>query len=263
MYDSRWLINILLISALILTLITFILLIIVGINPQLLKNQVLTRACTQEAKLCPDGSSVGRTGPNCEFAECPSPKIIGGEKDAHGCLIAAGYSWCEQKQKCLRTWEERCADTDVLINTTDQNGTDGYEFKYPKNFGGNVWSAPQWPPKTTVVPVSQDPIVKGCPDLQGGLPVEKKGVTLNNIKYSLSTSSGGAAGSTYTTYCYVTQKDQKYYIIEFLIRYTSGCGENCGPYCGTQFENECKNFDKLKEVETPIDQILSTFKFIE
>lgn len=28
-------------------------------------------ACTQEAKLCPDGSSVGRTGPNCEFKACP------------------------------------------------------------------------------------------------------------------------------------------------------------------------------------------------
>ncbi|MBI3984998.1 MAG: hypothetical protein HY344_03610 [Candidatus Levybacteria bacterium] len=27
--------------------------------------------CTQEAKLCPDGSYVGRTGPNCEFATCP------------------------------------------------------------------------------------------------------------------------------------------------------------------------------------------------
>lgn len=28
-------------------------------------------ACTMEAKLCPDGSSVGRSGPNCEFAPCP------------------------------------------------------------------------------------------------------------------------------------------------------------------------------------------------
>ncbi|MCX6746250.1 MAG: hypothetical protein NTX00_04540 [Candidatus Parcubacteria bacterium] len=27
--------------------------------------------CTQEAKLCPDGSAVSRTGPNCEFALCP------------------------------------------------------------------------------------------------------------------------------------------------------------------------------------------------
>lgn len=29
------------------------------------------RACTMEAKICPNGSSVGRTGPNCEFAPCP------------------------------------------------------------------------------------------------------------------------------------------------------------------------------------------------
>jgi hypothetical protein len=29
------------------------------------------KACTLEAKLCPDGSYVSRTGPNCEFAECP------------------------------------------------------------------------------------------------------------------------------------------------------------------------------------------------
>ncbi len=28
-------------------------------------------ACTQEAKLCPDGSYVGRQGPNCEFTACP------------------------------------------------------------------------------------------------------------------------------------------------------------------------------------------------
>ena len=37
------------------------------------------------------------------------PRPIGGDKDAHGCLIGGGYTWCEQKQKCLRTWEEPCA----------------------------------------------------------------------------------------------------------------------------------------------------------
>ena len=30
-------------------------------------------ACTLEAKMCPDGSYVGRQGPNCEFAPCPIP----------------------------------------------------------------------------------------------------------------------------------------------------------------------------------------------
>jgi len=31
-------------------------------------------ACTMEAKLCPDGSYVGRTGPRCEFTACPTSK---------------------------------------------------------------------------------------------------------------------------------------------------------------------------------------------
>ncbi|KND50140.1 MAG: hypothetical protein AB203_04125 [Parcubacteria bacterium C7867-008] len=31
------------------------------------------KACTLEAKICPDGSGVGRTGPNCEFAACALP----------------------------------------------------------------------------------------------------------------------------------------------------------------------------------------------
>ncbi len=38
--------------------------------------------------------------------------LIGGQKDAHGCLVAAGYSWCEPKQKCLRVWEERCYEAE-------------------------------------------------------------------------------------------------------------------------------------------------------
>lgn len=33
--------------------------------------QPLPVACTMEAKICPDGSAVGRQGPRCEFAECP------------------------------------------------------------------------------------------------------------------------------------------------------------------------------------------------
>ncbi|MEK7067664.1 MAG: hypothetical protein AAB956_01570 [Patescibacteria group bacterium] len=31
-------------------------------------------ACTQELEQCPDGSVVGRTGPNCEFELCPDEK---------------------------------------------------------------------------------------------------------------------------------------------------------------------------------------------
>lgn len=37
----------------------------------------LHKACTQEAKICLDGTSVSRTGPNCEFTPCPEIKNIG------------------------------------------------------------------------------------------------------------------------------------------------------------------------------------------
>jgi hypothetical protein len=33
------------------------------------------QACTDEAKVCPDGSAVGRTGPNCSFATCVFPNV--------------------------------------------------------------------------------------------------------------------------------------------------------------------------------------------
>ncbi len=33
-------------------------------------------SCTMDAKICPDGSVVGRTGPLCEFAACPSESSI-------------------------------------------------------------------------------------------------------------------------------------------------------------------------------------------
>jgi hypothetical protein len=35
------------------------------------KNTKKQVACTMEANICPDGSAVGRIGPNCEFAACP------------------------------------------------------------------------------------------------------------------------------------------------------------------------------------------------
>lgn len=30
---------------------------------------------------------------------------IGGTRDAHGCLPAAGYAWCARIRQCVRPWE--------------------------------------------------------------------------------------------------------------------------------------------------------------
>ncbi|MBN1252114.1 MAG: hypothetical protein JXA16_08250 [Bacteroidales bacterium] len=58
------------------TLLIILGVLVVLIIAFLIWNQILLgrneeRACTMEAKLCPDGSYVGRVAPNCEFAECP------------------------------------------------------------------------------------------------------------------------------------------------------------------------------------------------
>lgn len=44
------------------------------------------------------------------FAGCAQKKRpqFGGDRDKHGCIGSAGYTWCEKKHKCLRTWEEKC-----------------------------------------------------------------------------------------------------------------------------------------------------------
>ena len=53
-------------------------------------------ACTMEAKLCPDGSAVGRTGPKCEFAPCSEAKVcscpVGYIQEGDACNPECYYS---------------------------------------------------------------------------------------------------------------------------------------------------------------------------
>jgi hypothetical protein len=47
----------------------------------------------------------------------PSEQLVGNDSDSHGCKASAGYSWCEIKAKCLRTWEEACTDDSGAISS--------------------------------------------------------------------------------------------------------------------------------------------------
>jgi hypothetical protein len=61
----------------ILAIILIIVVVLIGITvvDHISKNGMFSdskqKVCTMEAQICPDGSSVGRSGPNCEFAACP------------------------------------------------------------------------------------------------------------------------------------------------------------------------------------------------
>lgn len=41
----------------------------------------------------------------CVEEDAPAPVILGGDRDAHGCIPSAGYQWSEAEQACIRPWE--------------------------------------------------------------------------------------------------------------------------------------------------------------
>lgn len=78
--------------------------------------------CKCENNTCKDYKAAG--GPVCGNGECEglentscpqdcNETLVGNDSDEHGCKGSAGYSWCEEKQKCLRIWEENCSNTNL------------------------------------------------------------------------------------------------------------------------------------------------------
>lgn len=59
------------------------------------------------SKKCGDGvCDADENKCNCS-SDC-SAIVVGNDSDEHGCIGSAGYIWCEEKQKCIRPWEEVC-----------------------------------------------------------------------------------------------------------------------------------------------------------
>ncbi|KRG49751.1 hypothetical protein [Stenotrophomonas maltophilia] len=50
-------------------------------------------------------------------ATSPATPVVGGDRDAHGCIGSAGYQWCEHSQRCERPWE--LAQAQGLANTAE------------------------------------------------------------------------------------------------------------------------------------------------
>ncbi|HEL7750670.1 TPA: hypothetical protein ACOFD8_002808 [Stenotrophomonas maltophilia] len=50
-------------------------------------------------------------------AAAPATPMVGGDRDAHGCIGSAGYQWCEHSQRCERPWE--LAQAQGLANTAE------------------------------------------------------------------------------------------------------------------------------------------------
>ena len=160
-------------------LVVFVLLIAAGfvLWPKLSRAPDQT-LCTMEAKLCPDGSYVGRTGPACEFAACP------GES---GAIL----------------WK--------AVGDTAQ----GIIFQYPERLDTKYITPVEWPPKIKVEEKNYSCIENPAAII---LPGETRQVTFDGRLYCVHVEAGGAAGSTYTTYTYTTAKDGKLLTLTFALR---------------------------------------------
>lgn len=181
---------------------------------------------------------------------------------AGGILYYVNLFTSQQIEAIIMPHQETPYD-DISSWETYINQEYGFEFKYPSSFGANVWKTFFWPPVATVVSISSDPIQNGCPQFALGASNTEQAVTLNNINFTLYTSTDGGAGTFYKNYCYVTSKGQDYFVLNFVISYHIGCYQGgCGAYCGTPYEVECRNFDLARDVDQPIQTMVSTFKFI-
>ncbi|EKE25602.1 MAG: hypothetical protein ACD_5C00100G0003 [uncultured bacterium] len=72
--------------------------------------------CTQDVKLCDDGSYVSRTGQNCEFAQCPVINTSNNELNVEG-LIPDTFQVLTQNE--IANWK------------TYSNKKYGYQLRYP------------------------------------------------------------------------------------------------------------------------------------
>ncbi len=88
-------------------------------------NQPEQIACTMEAKLCLDGSSVGRTGPNCEFVPCPAQNNIDFK---NGAYLIDGQ---------IVVLKNGISDVDIVTGAASKNITRYFGNEVKGNFNGN------------------------------------------------------------------------------------------------------------------------------
>lgn len=138
----------------------------------------------------------------------------------------------------------------------------GIEFGYPASFGANVWNSVTRPPKVTIVDKKENVLAIGCPLLEDtNIITESWGWETKHMTFTYYKWENIGAGQLYTSLCYIFSWNNVHYVIDFEIHAHNGCkSDNCWAYCGTQFEQECRDFDIAKDVIQGIEKIISTVK---
>ena len=111
---------------------------------------------------------------------------VGGSQDTNGCLIGAGFTWCESSQSCIRQWETPCLDNFNGCSDCLAKQRKGMNIACPVECDVVV---DQWRPIATD-PLAIDPLAPAhettgpCPDVmcmmycENGFLVDDNGCTL-------------------------------------------------------------------------------------
>lgn len=150
-------------------------------------------ACTMEAKLCPDGSAIGRVPPSCEFAACPTPVP-------------------STSTTSPTTPPTGATGTGPWITTT----TNGNTFSYPPTIGTEYVSTVDWPP-TLRVQKNMPFVCRVAGELTASAGKTEL-VTIEGHEYCLTRESEGAAGSVYTQYMYAFPRQNDVVTLTFALR---------------------------------------------
>jgi hypothetical protein len=200
-------------------------------------------ACTQEAKICPDGSSVGRSGPNCDFAPCPDPTIgwnnINNAEFGFSLKYPNNFFDAGHKPKILigdcnyNVFPDSCPNiNNIVIDDLVAAGGDINAIKSNLSYP-NYWKNPSG---------------------------EKQ--VINNVNYCIYSNSDAAMGHVYNYYYYATVKNQKCVVVSF-----DTSSANCNFYLPLEPGNteQATNYNNClttnKNQPTILNEIINTFNF--
>jgi hypothetical protein len=176
-----------------------------------------------EAKICPDGTAVGRTGPNCEFGPCASEMPVVGTE-----------SW-----------------------KTSTDTAERVSFKYPEDLSTTYIHAVDWPPTVAVTDGPFSCTEAGSEIARAGKTELRRVV---DREYCVTKESEGAAGSTYTMYAYAfepqTGGNGSVVILTFTLR-----APQCANYDDPQ-KSACEGERETFDIDGVVDRIASTLRFL-
>jgi hypothetical protein len=99
-------------------------------------------ACTMDAKMCPDGSYVGRIGPRCEFAPCPNTCVCpsGYRADGNICNPKCYYSQPPCLAPSIACKEEENETEPPILGASCGTVTPGYQNECCERKGYEGWN---------------------------------------------------------------------------------------------------------------------------